>query len=108
MPGLDPTDMDYLEVMMTDDRVTTTHTVVTFMFPFQLSGFDTPEAPGSFDVDIDSERIDGGNCVAHRHVATYIYLPNASGTRMVLVDPTDLAAALERDRSAQTNSASSS
>ena len=83
---------------MTDDRITITRTVVTFLRPFQLSNFETPEPPGAFEVDIDNERIEGVSSVAHRHVATYIYLPGASGTRMVLVDPGELNAALERDR----------
>ncbi len=82
---------------MDDDRVTTTQTVVTFSHPFELPGLDAPQAPGTFDVDIDNERIDGGNSVVRRHVATYIYLPTTTGRRMVLVAPADLAAALDRD-----------
>lgn len=86
---------------MVDDRVTTTQIVVTFSHPFELPGLDAPQAPGTFDMDIDNERIDGGHSVVRRHVATYIYLPTTAGRRMVLVAPADLAAALDRDRAAE-------
>lgn len=83
---------------MTDDRVTTTRSTVTFLHPFTLRGFDEPHPPGTFDVDIDNERIEGVSGVAHRHVATFIYLKSETGSRMVSVDPGDLNLAGERDR----------
>ncbi|WP_218838840.1 hypothetical protein [Sphingomonas guangdongensis] len=49
-------------------------------------------------MDSDSEAITGASCVAHRHVATFIYLRDGGSTRMVSVDPGDLHTALEHDR----------
>ena len=85
---------------MTDDRITTTRSTATFRHRFTLPGFDAPHGPGTFDVDIDSEIIEGVNCVAHRHVATFLYLRDDNRTRLVQVDPSELAAAIDRDRAA--------
>lgn len=83
---------------MTDDLIFTTRSTVTFKHPFTLPGFDAPHAPGTFDVDIDNERIDYGGRIAHRHVSTFIYLRSETGSRMVSVDARDLDAAGARDR----------
>lgn len=83
---------------MSDDRTLTTRSQVTFDHPFMLRGFDRPHPAGTFDVDIDSERIEGSSVVAYRHVATFIYLRDGSATRMVSVEAADLSAAREADR----------
>ena len=83
---------------MTNDRITTTLMQVHFKHPFLLPGFEAPHPPGTFDLEVDNEKIDGPSSIAHRHVATFIYLRDGSASRMVSVEPSELAAALERDR----------
>lgn len=83
---------------MTTDRITTTLTKIQFRRPFMLSGFEVPHPPGTFDLEIDNERIDGVNSITRRHVATFILITSGTGSRMVSVDPSELAAALDRDR----------
>ena len=80
----------------------TTQTVVHFLSPFRLPGFDAPRPAGDYLVDRDDESIEIASHLAWRRVATFIHLPaisTASATRqMVPVDPSDLEAALEKDQ----------
>ena len=81
----------------------TTKIVVRFSAPFLLQGLDGPEPAGEYRIDHDEESIDGLTWLAWRRVKSYIHLP-AIGTgrstrEMAPIDPADLEAAIERDRS---------
>jgi hypothetical protein len=80
----------------------TTQTIVYFSNTFLLPNFDAPQPAGDYRVDYDEELIEGISQVAWRRAGTFIHLP-AIGTRrtmqhMVPIDPTDLDAALRKDR----------
>jgi hypothetical protein len=82
--------------------IRTTRTNITFKRPFELKGVDSMLPAGEYRVLTDEELIDGLSYLAYRRVATLIFpltvLPQSPG--MLTVDPQDLAAAQERDRSA--------
>lgn len=84
----------------------TTQTIVHFSSPFLLPNFDGPEPAGDYRVDHDEESIDAAAWLAWRRVGSFIHLP-AIGQRprreLVPVDPSDLDAALERDRNHDRN-----
>lgn len=83
----------------------TTHTVVQFKSAFVLPGFDKPQPAGDYAVDNDEELIDAASRLVWRRTSTFIHLPAisapASKQQMVPVDPADLDAALEHDRTTQ-------
>lgn len=83
----------------------TTHTVVQFKSAFVLPGFDKPQPAGDYAVDSDEELIDAASRLVWRRTSTFIHLPAisapASKQQMVPVDPADLDAALEHDRTTQ-------
>ena len=75
----------------------TRKSTVIFQRPFTLNG-DTGELPpGSYDVEIDEEEIEAADRTAYRRVATYLYVQNSASMRTIVVSPTDLESALERD-----------
>jgi hypothetical protein len=83
--------------------IRTTRTTVTFRRPFSLTGTDRIVPAGSYPVVTDEELIDGLSFLAYRRVLTAIYLPVAghgSSIEMLVVDPQDLDAAQDRDRTA--------
>lgn len=77
----------------------TTKSLVTFQSPFLLKGFVKPEPPGTYQVETDEEIIEGNGHTAYRRIATLLYVVTGSTTRTVRVEPSDLEAALRRDRS---------
>ena len=81
----------------------TIRTNMTFKHPFELKGVDGILPAGEYRVLTDEEVIDGLSFLAYRRVATLIFplavLPDSPG--MLTVDPQDLAATQERDRTAQ-------
>jgi hypothetical protein len=77
-------------------------TTLRFSKAFGLSGVDRPLPAGTYRVVIDEEGIPGLSFLAFRRTATMLHVPalSAPGGRheMFLVDPDELAAALEADR----------
>jgi hypothetical protein len=80
----------------------TTPTVVRFNAAFMLAGFNTPQPPGEYRVDIDEEALEGASRIAWRRVGTFIHLPAISAKgftqQMVPIEPASLEAALDNDR----------
>jgi hypothetical protein len=80
----------------------TTQTVVSFVSPFLLPGFDEPQPAGDYRVDHDEETIEGVSWLAWQRTGSFIHLPGIGVQRathqMMRVDPADLDAALEKDR----------
>ena len=73
---------------------------VVFNRPFLLKGIDRTLPAGSYRVVTDEELIDGISFPAYRRVATMVFVPaapGASSVEMVIIDPLDLQAALDRD-----------
>jgi hypothetical protein len=79
--------------------IRTTSETVTFHHPFWLNGVDRELPPGDYRVLTDEELIEGLSFPAYHRVFTVIFVPAPSGSavEMVTIDPTDLAAAQERD-----------
>jgi hypothetical protein len=70
---------------------------VSFQRPFTLNR-DVGELPaGRYDIEIDEEEIQASDRTAYRRVAIYFYVKSLASTRTVVVNPTDLESALERD-----------
>jgi len=76
----------------------TRKSTVTFQRPFNLNR-DVGELPsGSYEIEVDEEEIQANDRTAYRRVAVYFYIQNSASTRTIVVHPTDLKSALERDR----------
>ena len=79
-------------------------TTLTFSMAFALSEVDRPLPAGTYRVVYDEEDIPGLSFLAFRRVATMLQVPALSGPggpiEMFLVNPAELAAALEADRAA--------
>lgn len=79
----------------------TTLTVVRFNAAFVLPGFDAPQPPGDYRVDLEEESLEGASRIAWRRVATFIHLPaistKGSTQQMVPIEPAALEAALVED-----------
>ena len=77
----------------------TSSKTVTFVRPFLLKGIDRELAAGSYKVVTDEELIEGLSFPAYRRVSTMIFVPaQASSVEMVTIDPLDLQAAQDRDK----------
>ncbi len=80
----------------------TTPSVVRFHAAFMLPGFDAPQPPGDYRVDLDEESLEAASRTAWRRVAAFIHLPaiSAKGStqQMVPIEPATLEAALAQDR----------
>ena len=75
----------------------TRKSTVSFQRPFTLKR-DVGELPaGSYDIEIDEDEIQVTDRTAYRRVAIYFYAQNSASTRTIVVSPTDLESALERD-----------
>jgi hypothetical protein len=74
---------------------------VTFRKAFVLPGFD-PLPPGDYLVETDEELLEGLSFSAYRRIATVMEVPAVPGhpgrAQMLVLDPEELDAALERDR----------
>jgi hypothetical protein len=81
-----------------------TKTKLTFAKPFALSEVDRPLPAGTYRVVVDEEDIPGLSFVVFRRVATMLQVPALSAPggpiEMFLVNPDELAAAVEADRAA--------
>jgi len=77
-------------------------TTLTFSKAFTLSEVDRPLPAGTYRVVVDEEDIPGLSFLAFRRIATMLHLPALSApggpVEMFLVNPDELAAALETDR----------
>ena len=75
--------------------------IVTFAHPFLLKGVDRELPAGDYRVITDEELIEELSFLVYRRVSTMIFVPgeHASSVEMVGIDPQDLQAALERDKS---------
>lgn len=72
---------------------------VTFLHPAAIEGIDRPLLPGTYDVVIDEELIEGLSFPSYRRVATLIMVPGATpgAIEMVGIESAALADALSRD-----------
>ncbi|NIJ63077.1 hypothetical protein FHR20_000008 [Sphingomonas leidyi] len=77
--------------------IRSTRSTVTFASPFRLKATGEILPPGSYEVETDEEAIEGNGHIVYRRVATLLYVPTASGTRVCTVDPAELAAAIAAD-----------
>ena len=78
-----------------------TRTIVRFTNAFLLRGLDKPQPAADYRVDHDQESIEGISRRAWCRVGSFIHLPGIgvqmSTHQMVLINPVDLDAALEKD-----------
>jgi hypothetical protein len=76
-------------------------TTLTFSKVFFLSEVDGPLQAGTYRVVVDEEDIPGLSFLAFRRTATMLHIPALSApggpNEMLLVNPDELAAALEAD-----------
>jgi hypothetical protein len=76
-------------------------TTLTFSKAFFLSEVDGPLQAGTYRVVVDEEDIPGLSFLAFRRTATVLHIPALSApggpNEMLLVNPDELAAALEAD-----------
>jgi len=77
---------------------------VEFVYPFELGGVDGLQPPGTYDVETVEEQLDGLSFVAYRRVSTTIALRATNmatlSRQLTMIDPADLAAALDKDAEA--------
>lgn len=81
----------------------TTRKTVTFQRPFSLVDAGRILPAGSYEVVTDQELIEGLSFPVYRRVATTMLVPAQSfqgAVEMLTVDPAEVAAAIERDASA--------
>lgn len=85
-----------------DERVR--RTTVEFMRPFELDGVDGPQPAGVYDVETVEAPLEGVSFLAYRRLSTTIALParhvSVLPRHMMVIDPADLAAALDLDAEA--------
>lgn len=83
-------------------KTRTTKMTVTFRHPFVLDSFDEELPAGDYNVETDDELLEGISFAAYRRILTVIHLHPKSGrpgvTEALTIDPSELDAALERDR----------
>ncbi len=81
--------------------VRTSTKTVTFRRPFVLADMDEVLPPGDYTVETDEELVPGVAFVAYRRVSVAVHLTSPSGnpaqTRLVVLHPRELDAALLRD-----------
>lgn len=81
------------------DRIS--HSTAIFSHPFVLPGMDGVQQPGLYDIETIEAELGLASASAYRRISTTI-TPRAGGTlsrprQMSVIEPSDLAAALERD-----------
>ena len=85
---------------------------VTFLHSFKLSGVADAQPAGHYLVETDEELLQAVSFPVYRRLSTLIRLPGRPGTmelsRVVDIDPAELAAALARDIQAQESGAPNS
>ncbi len=85
--------------------IRSTSRMVTFEFAFILPGMSEPHRPGTFEVQIDEERLDV-SWEAYRTSARFM-LSYPGRVEALAVTGHDLEAALLRDQASRVNSSSS-
>jgi Lhr-like helicase len=89
----------------------TRNTLVVFSHPFELKGVDRTLPPGEYRVVTDEQLIEELSFLVYRRVSTMIFVPgksSAASTEMVTIDPRDLQAAQDRDKTATHHSSATS
>ncbi|MDZ7875145.1 MAG: hypothetical protein U5N27_19870 [Rhizobium sp.] len=81
--------------MFTRTKTRTVH----FDAPFTLTGLEGVHPPGDYQVQDDEEQITGISWLAYRRVATMIEVVAGKKKSLVEIDPVELDAALDTDRS---------
>ncbi len=80
----------------------TSKKTVTFRKPFILGGFDEVLPAGAYSVESDEDLLEGVSFPAYRRVLTVIHLHAKPGypnrTQTLTIVPSELDAALERDK----------
>jgi hypothetical protein len=80
----------------------TIESTLTFRRPFALSGVDRPLGAGTYRVVVDEQDIPELSFLVYRRTATMLHLPAMSArtgaNEVFIVDPDELAAAVEADR----------
>jgi hypothetical protein len=80
----------------------TSSKTVSFALPFTVKGFDRVLAAGDYRVVTDEELIEGLSFPAYRRVSTLLFVPGYAGeaanVEMITIDPAELQAAQDRDR----------
>ena len=81
--------------------VRTTKKTVTFTQPFTLGDLNEIFAPGTYNVEIDEELLEGLSFYAYRRIRTLVHFPQKSAhsglSRTLTINPNELDAALKRD-----------
>lgn len=81
--------------------VRTSRKSVTFTRPFSLSGIETAQPAGTYEVETEEELLEGVSFPAYRRIATAIFLPAQPGSMILAeiatIDPLELDAAQEQD-----------
>jgi hypothetical protein len=83
-----------MEIRMTSSQV-------TFHWPFRLNGFDDIQAPGTYTVTVEKERLDSLTVQGWRQTSATFRLPRDGVVEHVAIDMADLNAALMHDRDPQ-------
>ncbi len=82
--------------------VRTSKKTVTFGRPFTIKGIEEVLPAGAYSIETDEEPLEGISFIAYRRVVTLLHVPGLPGSpvleRVMTIDPTELDAALERDR----------
>lgn len=78
------------------ERRTSTRTLI-FRRPFQLSGFDQPQPPGSYTIDTEEQALDTLSMAGWRHISTSIRLFRDGAIEYHPIDPQELRDILLRD-----------
>ncbi len=82
-----------------------TRRTVTFRQPFELDEIEGTLPAGAYQVETEEETLDSISFVAHRRIATHIFVPIRAGVagamQMMAIHPNGLAAALSRDKAAE-------
>src|SRR6185437_7384316 len=83
----------------------TSSRTVTFLHSFKLTGVADAQPAGRYLVETDEELLQGVSFPVYRRLSTLIRLPGRPGTmelsRVVDIDPAELASALARDSQVQ-------
>jgi len=78
-----------------------THQSIAFTHPVRLVGVDGLVPSGSYDIETIEEQIESLSTMVWRRVSTSILLPaphiSARAMQLTLIDPANLAAAIELD-----------
>ena len=82
--------------------IRTTRKIVEFSNPFSMKGVGRVLPAGNYEIVTDEELIEGLSFPVYRRVATMMLAYSKSSgvpsTEMLIIDPRDLVAAMERDK----------